>query len=152
MQIFYLRHSTQSATVLKNKKCNADIIHDAIVRNVSLEQIRGIGQEPDFLRISVSNIGASSCPRVSFFLPDLLRYQSDHRWCAKKLKHREEVEVEPSVEAIFRGQSRMTARGQITVPMEVRKKFGLKPGDSLCFLEVEGSIVLKLGPLILTQE
>jgi AbrB family looped-hinge helix DNA binding protein len=45
----------------------------------------------------------------------------------------------------------MTTRGQITVPMEVRKKFGLRPGDTLCFLEVDGSIVLKLGPLVLTE-
>ena len=55
------------------------------------------------------------------------------------------------VEAIFRGQSRVTVRGQITVPIEVRKKFGLKPGDTLCFLEVNGSIILKLGPLVLTE-
>jgi len=61
------------------------------------------------------------------------------------------TEIEPSVEAVFRGQSRMTTRGQITVPTEVRKKFGLKPGDTLCFLEVDGSIVLKLGPLVLTE-
>lgn len=59
--------------------------------------------------------------------------------------------IEPNVEAVFRGQSKMTARGQITVPMEVRKKFGLRPGDTLCFLEVDGSIVLKLGPLVLTE-
>ena len=55
------------------------------------------------------------------------------------------------VEAIFRGQSRITGRGQITVPIEVRKKFGLRPGDTLCFLEVNGSIILKLGPLVLTE-
>ena len=55
------------------------------------------------------------------------------------------------VEAVYRGQSKITSRGQITVPMEVRRKFGLKPGDVLCFLEVDGSIVLKLGPLILTE-
>jgi AbrB family looped-hinge helix DNA binding protein len=61
------------------------------------------------------------------------------------------TEIEPSVEAVFRGQSKMTVRGQITVPMEVRRKFGLKPGDTLCFLEVDGSIVLKLGPLVLTE-
>jgi len=68
------------------------------------------------------------------------------------MKRGENVETEPVVEAIFRGQSRMTVRGQITVPLEVRKKFGLRPGDCLCFLEINGSIVLKLGPLILTQE
>ena len=55
------------------------------------------------------------------------------------------------VEAVFRGQSRITARGQVTVPMEVRRKFGLKTGDILCFLEVDGSIVLKLGPLVMTE-
>jgi len=55
------------------------------------------------------------------------------------------------VEALFMGQSKITGRGQITVPMEVRKKFGLKRGDILCFLEVDGSIVLKLGPLVLTE-
>ena len=61
------------------------------------------------------------------------------------------TKIESKIEAILRGQSRMTARGQITVPTEVRKKFGLKPGDVLCFLEVDGSIVLKLGPLVLIE-
>jgi AbrB family looped-hinge helix DNA binding protein len=59
--------------------------------------------------------------------------------------------TDETVEAVFRGQSKMTARGQITVPTEVRKKFGLKPGDILCFLEIEGSVILKLGPLVLTE-
>jgi len=68
------------------------------------------------------------------------------------MKQGEKTEIESSVEAIFRGQSKMTCRGQITIPMEVRKKFNLRPGDCLCFLEVDGSIVLKLGPLILTQQ
>jgi AbrB family looped-hinge helix DNA binding protein len=67
------------------------------------------------------------------------------------MKSESKTKVEPVVEAVFRGQSKMTARGQITVPMEVRRKFGLKPGDSLCFLEVDGSVVLKLGPLVLTE-
>jgi AbrB family looped-hinge helix DNA binding protein len=55
------------------------------------------------------------------------------------------------VEAIFRGQSRITQRGQVTVPVEVRKKFGLRPGDILCFFEVNDSIFLKLGPMVLTE-
>ena len=55
------------------------------------------------------------------------------------------------VEAVLRGESVMTSRGQITVPKEIRRKFGLKPGDIICFLEVNGSIVLKLGPLVLTE-
>jgi len=61
------------------------------------------------------------------------------------------TEAEQAVEAVFRGQSRMTARGQVTVPTEVRKKFRLKPGDILCFLEIEGTVFLKLGPLVLTE-
>jgi AbrB family looped-hinge helix DNA binding protein len=67
------------------------------------------------------------------------------------MKRKTKNEIEQSVEAVFRGQSRITVRGQITVPMEVRRKFGLKPGDVLCFLEVDGSIVLKLGPLVLAE-
>jgi len=59
--------------------------------------------------------------------------------------------LKKEVEAVLIGQSKITQRGQITVPMEVRKKFDLKPGDVLCFLEVDGSIVLKLGPLVLTE-
>lgn len=58
---------------------------------------------------------------------------------------------EPAVEAVFRGQSKMTERGQITIPMEIREKFGLETGDVIYFLEVNGSIVLKLGPLVLTE-
>jgi AbrB family looped-hinge helix DNA binding protein len=68
-----------------------------------------------------------------------------------KIKSGTKTDVEPGVEAIFRGQSKMTARGQITIPTEVRKKFGLRAGDVLCFLEVDGSVVLKLGPLVLTE-
>ena len=67
------------------------------------------------------------------------------------MKRESKAESEQTVEAVFRGQSRMTARGQITVPTEVRRKFGLKPGDVLCFLEIEGTVILKLGPLVLTE-
>lgn len=56
-----------------------------------------------------------------------------------------------TVEAIFRGQSRITERGQITIPKEIREKFELKTGDILCFLEVDGSIILKQGPLTFTE-
>jgi AbrB family looped-hinge helix DNA binding protein len=59
--------------------------------------------------------------------------------------------AQEGVEAVVVGQSKITARGQITLPKELRKKFGLKAGNTLYFLEVDGSIVLKLGPLILTE-
>jgi AbrB family looped-hinge helix DNA binding protein len=67
------------------------------------------------------------------------------------MKGEVKADSEGTVEAVFRGQSRMTARGQVTVPTEVRRRFGLKPGDVLCFLEIEGTVILKLGPLVLTQ-
>lgn len=59
--------------------------------------------------------------------------------------------AQEGVEAIVIGQSKITTRGQITLPKELRKKFGLKVGSTIYFLEVDGSIVLKLGPLILTE-
>ena len=62
-----------------------------------------------------------------------------------------EAGLPPTLEAVFRGQSRITERGQITVPVEIRKRFGLRTGDILCFLEVDNSIVLKLGPLVITE-
>lgn len=54
-------------------------------------------------------------------------------------------------EAVLRGESKITSRGQITIPAEIRRKFGLRTGDVICFLEVNGSIVLKIGPLVLTE-
>ncbi len=69
-----------------------------------------------------------------------------------KLHRKGESLPQKSVEAILRGESRMTSRGQITVPIEIRRKFRLRPGDVICFLEVDGSIVLKLGPLVLTEQ
>lgn len=59
--------------------------------------------------------------------------------------------MEEKVEAMFMGQSKITSRGQITIPMEIRRKFQLEAGDIIYFLEVDGSIVLKLGPLVLTE-
>ncbi len=58
---------------------------------------------------------------------------------------------EEGVEAILVGQSRITQRGQVTLPKELREKYGLKAGTTLYFLEVDGSIVLKVGPLVLTE-
>lgn len=56
-----------------------------------------------------------------------------------------------SVEAILVGESKITSRGQITLPQELRQKYRLKTGDKLYFLDVDGSILLKVGPLILTE-
>ena len=59
--------------------------------------------------------------------------------------------VDEAIEATVVGQSKITARGQVTLPKELRKKYGMKAGETLYFLEAEGTIVLKLGPLIITE-
>ena len=39
-------------------------------------------------------------------------------------------------------QSRMTSKGQVTVPVEVRRKLGLKQGDKVEFRESAGETVI----------
>ncbi|GEM_PF-291381 len=39
--------------------------------------------------------------------------------------------------------AKVTSKGQITLPKEVREKLGLVPGDELEFVEVEGQFVLR---------
>ncbi len=56
-----------------------------------------------------------------------------------------------TVEAVVIGRSKITQRGQVTLPKELREKFELKAGNTLYFLEVDGSIVLKVGPLVLAE-
>ncbi len=56
-----------------------------------------------------------------------------------------------NVEAVVIGRSKITQRGQVTLPKELREKFELKAGSTLYFLEVDGSIILRLGPLVLTE-
>lgn len=37
-------------------------------------------------------------------------------------------------------ETRLTQKGQVTIPVEIRSKLGLKPRDTVCF-EVEGNVV-----------
>ena len=39
--------------------------------------------------------------------------------------------------------ARLSMKGQITIPADIRKKLGLKEGDKVVFLEVGENIVLK---------
>jgi len=36
--------------------------------------------------------------------------------------------------------STITAKGQTTIPAEIRKKLGLKPGDRILYLEEDGKV------------
>lgn len=37
--------------------------------------------------------------------------------------------------------AKITSRGQITIPIDVRKKLGLKEGDKVIFIEESGNII-----------
>jgi AbrB family looped-hinge helix DNA binding protein len=39
--------------------------------------------------------------------------------------------------------AKITTRGQITIPIEIRKKLGVKDGDKVVFLEEQGRIVME---------
>ena len=38
--------------------------------------------------------------------------------------------------------AKITTRGQITIPIEIRKKLGVKEGDKVVFLEENGRIIM----------
>lgn len=38
--------------------------------------------------------------------------------------------------------ARISSKGQITIPIEVRKKLNLKEGDKVLFIEEEGKIII----------
>jgi AbrB family looped-hinge helix DNA binding protein len=40
-------------------------------------------------------------------------------------------------------KTRVSARGQITIPKEVRKDLGLRPGDEIEFVKQNGNFVLR---------
>jgi AbrB family looped-hinge helix DNA binding protein len=44
----------------------------------------------------------------------------------------------------LKAQSTLTSKGQITLPVELRRRWGLKPGDRLDFtLEDDGRVVVR---------
>ena len=43
------------------------------------------------------------------------------------------------------GACKLSTKGQVTIPSEARKKFGLHTGDLLLFVEDEGKLVLEKG-------
>jgi antitoxin PrlF len=38
--------------------------------------------------------------------------------------------------------ARISAKGQVTIPIEIRKKLGLKEGDKVIFIEKDNNIIL----------
>jgi len=52
-----------------------------------------------------------------------------------------------SRDLILIGSSKVTSKGQITIPQDIREKYGIKPGDTVYFLEEDGKLILKKGPI-----
>ncbi len=42
--------------------------------------------------------------------------------------------------------SRVTEKGQVTIPKELRSRFGIRPGEEMTFREEDGHIVLEKAP------
>ena len=48
--------------------------------------------------------------------------------------------------------SRVSSKGQITIPIEIRKKLNLKEGDKVLFVEEDGNIFVLNASLIALKE
>ncbi len=44
--------------------------------------------------------------------------------------------------------AKITTRGQITIPVEIRKKLGVKDGDKVIFIEENGRIIVENAAMI----
>ena len=56
---------------------------------------------------------------------------------------------------MFLKMSKITSKGQVTIPVEVRKALGLDVGDTILFEKIDGNIVIKKnkkGTLLLVLE
>lgn len=48
--------------------------------------------------------------------------------------------------------AKVTVRGQITIPIEIRKKLNIKDGDKVVFIEENGKIVIENSAMIALKE
>lgn len=48
--------------------------------------------------------------------------------------------------------ARLSSKGQITIPIEIRKKLNLKEGDKVLFLEENGKIMIANSSLVALRE
>ena len=44
--------------------------------------------------------------------------------------------------------AKITMRGQITIPVEIRKKLGVKDGDKVIFIEENGRIIIENSAMV----
>lgn len=48
--------------------------------------------------------------------------------------------------------AKITTRGQITIPVEIRKKLGVRDGDKVVFIEENGRIIVENAGLLALRE
>jgi len=48
--------------------------------------------------------------------------------------------------------AKITTRGQITIPLEIRRKLGVKDGDKVVFLEQDGRIIMENSVMLALKE
>ena len=53
---------------------------------------------------------------------------------------------------IYMELAKITSKGQITIPIEIRKKLGLKDGDKVLFLEEGNKVVMVNSTLLALKE
>lgn len=48
--------------------------------------------------------------------------------------------------------AKVTVRGQITIPIEIRKKLNIKDGDKVVFLEENGKVIMANSAMLALRE
>lgn len=48
--------------------------------------------------------------------------------------------------------AKVTTRGQITIPIEIRKKLNIKDGDKVVFIEENGKIIMENSAMVALRE
>lgn len=48
--------------------------------------------------------------------------------------------------------AKVTSKGQITIPVDIRKKLGVKEGDKILFVEEENRVVIMNSTLVALEE
>ena len=57
------------------------------------------------------------------------------------------LQLMTNMERIIVGSSTVTRRGQITIPKDLRKKYEITNGDIIYFIELNGDLLIKRGPI-----
>ncbi len=51
---------------------------------------------------------------------------------------------------MYLGTSKITSKGQVTIPAEIREDMGLTPGTDVVFMEVDDMVILKKSEELLS--